>query len=111
PSIRRCGRHVPYEEISYIRLERVVRIGELKAMYGETGYVDSEDRLSAPGKEESPAGTPAVLDTAPQNGSAVPVGVSGTDPASIAKQNLLNRIRAARANIAGTTGKLGGGNK
>src|SRR4051794_37144442 len=38
---------VPYDEIAYIRLERVVRLGELKQMYGETGYVDAEDRLSS----------------------------------------------------------------
>ncbi|MFM8271746.1 MAG: hypothetical protein ACKODX_05365, partial [Gemmata sp.] len=33
---------VPYEEIAYVRLERVVRVGELKRMYGEAGYVDAE---------------------------------------------------------------------
>ena len=40
----------------------------------------------------------------------VPVPITGADPASIAKQNLLDRIRAARANanVAGTTGKLSG---
>ena len=32
---------VPYEEIAYVRLERVVRVGELKRMYGEAGYVDA----------------------------------------------------------------------
>ena len=101
---------IPYEEISYIRLERVVRVGELKSMYGETGYIDAEDRLTAAHKEATGEGSGSP-DTAPQNGSPPPVSVGGTDPGSIAKQNLLNRIRAARANIAGTTGKLGGGNK
>ena len=28
---------VPYEEISYVRLERVVRLGRTLPMYGETG--------------------------------------------------------------------------
>ncbi|MBA4066077.1 MAG: hypothetical protein C0501_20630 [Isosphaera sp.] len=90
---------VPYDEICYVRLERVVRLGDLKRMYGETGHLDAEDRLSAPSESapvpsdvQTPAPTPAP-----------------TDPASIAKQNLLHRIRAARANVAGTTGRLGGG--
>jgi len=96
---------VPYEEVTYIRIERVVRMGELKKMWGETGYVDAEDRLSGnaspaagatPGGAMAPPATPA------------PIGNSN-DPAAIAKQNLLNRIRAARANIAGSTNKLGGG--
>src|SRR5579862_9187594 len=36
---------VPYEEISYIRIEREVRMGELKKMFGETGYLDLDARL------------------------------------------------------------------
>ena len=90
---------VPYEEITYIRLERVVRLGEMKQWYGEMGYVDAEDRLSAPeAKDETKAPadtqTPLPLPTGPQ------------DPQSIAKQNLLDRIRATRAGITGTTGRL-----
>ena len=37
---------VPYDEISYLKIERTVRLGELKRMYGEEGHVDAEDRLS-----------------------------------------------------------------
>ncbi len=95
---------VPYEEIAYFRLERVVRLGELKQMYGETGYVDAEDRLSTPDPKEqldAPAKLPVDTQTPAPAGSTVP-----QDPASIAKQNLLDRIRATRANIAGTTGRL-----
>lgn len=93
------GFFVPYEEIAYIRLERVVKLGELKQWYGETGYVDAEDRLSAPeakeeAKQPTDTQTPLPLSTGPQ------------DPQSIAKQNLLDRIRATRAGIAGTTGRL-----
>jgi hypothetical protein len=85
---------VPYEEIAYFRLERVVRIGELKQMYGETGYVDAEDRLSAgEQKSESDAKASVGTQTPVPQGSQVP-----QDPASIAKQNLLERIRASRAN-------------
>lgn len=95
---------VPYDEISYVRIERAVRVGELKRMFGETGYEDMEDRfdaLAAQG-EKKPDGASPVANTAP-----VPA-VNGTpmmasDPAAIARQNLLDRIRAARANVAGTT--------
>ena len=105
------GFFVPYDEVSYIRIERPVRVGELKSMFGETGYQDADDRLEAetqafeaakasgkPGETPMPAPVPAA--------PATPIIAS--DPASIARQNLLDRIRAARANIAGTTGKLGG---
>lgn len=95
---------VPYDEIAYIRLERVVRLSELKAMYGETGFVDAEDRLSGGDEGEQPAGdTRQSIDkkTPPSSNNGQP-----QDPAAIAKQNLLERLRARRANLAGATGKL-----
>jgi hypothetical protein len=82
---------VPYEEIAYVRLERVVRLGELKQMFGETGYVDAEDRLSA-GVQPDPRAEPKLPADTPPPGSTVQL-----DPAAIAKQNLLERIRASRA--------------
>lgn len=91
---------VPYDEISYVKIERLVRLGELKEMYGEAGFVDAEERLSAKPGLGTPPGTQ------PPPATPAPVGAGG-DPASIAKQNLLNRIRAARANLGGSTGKLG----
>jgi hypothetical protein len=95
---------VPYNEISYVKIERIVRLGELKEMYGEKGYVDAEERLSGGGDASKvPPGTQ------PPPSTPAPVGTG--DPAAIAKQNLLNRIRAARANLGGTTGKLGSDNK
>lgn len=100
---------VPYEEISYIRIEREVRMGELKKMYGETGYVDAEDRLGTVVKEATPEVAKAQLDNPTPQPTPTPIIMS--DPASIAKQNLLDRIRAARANAAGTTGKPAGGGK
>ena len=94
---------VPYDEIAFIRLERVVRLGEMKAMYGETGYIDAEDRLSAP--EQPEAKKELVVDAQ----TPLPAAPSGPqDPASIAKQNLLDRIRATRASV---TGKLGADKK
>ena len=99
---------VPYDEISYLRLERPVKISELKAMYGETGYIDEEDKLAAQGaaldKEKADAGAAAEGKAEPQ----APVPVMPQDPASIARQNLLDRIRAARQ---GATGKLTSGGK
>ena len=97
---------VPYDEICYLKIERMVRLGELKKMYGEEGYVDAEDRLSAP--EAATPAQPAAPGTAPAP-APTPAPSGPTDPGSIAKQNLLERIRAARANVAGTTGKLGSG--
>lgn len=101
------GFFVPYEEIAYVRLERVVRFSELKLMYGETGFVDAEDRLS--GGEEKAAKAPADTQTPAPVPTPMPMGPQ--DPAAIARQNLLDRIRATRANIAGTTGKLGSDKK
>ncbi|MBN9121783.1 MAG: hypothetical protein J0I06_22025 [Planctomycetes bacterium] len=98
------GFFVPYEEIAYFRLERVVRLGEMKQMYGETGFVDAEDRLSAGEPREPEALT---VDTK----APLPVPALPQDPASIAKQNLLDRIRATRASVAGTTGRLGSDKK
>lgn len=95
---------VPYDEICYVRIERVVRLGELKKMYGETGYVDAEDRLNGD-MQTAELAKPTADDPIPPT----PAATVATDPASIAKQNLLDRIRAARANVAGSTGKLGGG--
>lgn len=92
---------VPYDEIGYVRLERVVRIGELKQMYGETGHVDAEDRLSKGETQEEKAEAARLALDAQAAPSTVPL-----DPAGIAKQNLLDRIRATRATVAGMTGKL-----
>ena len=94
---------VPYEEIAYCRLERVVRLGELKQMFGETGYVDAEDRLSVADQKEQ---ADAKLSVDAQTPPPVSSNNLPSDPASIAKQNLLDRIRATRASVAGTTGRL-----
>lgn len=108
------GFFVPYDEICYIRIERPVRLGELKTMYGETGFQDMEDRLDAEtaaldaaAARQAQGGSTSPSSPAPPP-TAMPVPVTASDPASIARQNLLDRIRAARANVAGTTGKLSG---
>ena len=92
---------VPYEELAYFRIERALKLSELKRMYGETGYVDTEDQL---GQDlENEAAGKAGLDTQ----TPAPGQMGPQDPAAIAKQNLLERIRAARANATNTTGKIG----
>jgi hypothetical protein len=104
---------VPYDEISYIRVERELRMGDIKRMYGETGYLDFEDRLAAASAEPAPeAAKPTVNNPTPAPAST-PSPMGMTDPGSIAKKNLLDRIRATRANVAGasTTGKPGNGSK
>jgi hypothetical protein len=78
---------VPYEEISYIKLDRVVRINQIRRMYGETVALDSEERFE---KEQQGESAPAEVVSTPAP-TAPPL-----DPAAIAKQNLLERIRAAR---------------
>lgn len=74
---------VPYEEILYVKVDRIVRIEELKRMYGEKVAVpesptDEKKTTTAGGVSTTPAPAPAM------------------DPAAIAKQNLLARIRAAK---------------
>ena len=98
---------VPYDEISYLRLERPVKISELKAMYGETGYIDNEDKLATQSAaEDKPAAdAPAAAEVKPD--TQTPAPAMPQDPASIARQNLLDRIRAARAG-GGKTGNGGG---
>jgi hypothetical protein len=98
------GFFVPYEEISYVRVERVMKISDFKAMYGETGYVDEEDKLGQAAEAEAAAAqqTLSPTDTPPPTPTPLPLP---SDPASIAKQNLLDRIRAARASATGRLGR------
>ena len=84
------GFFIPYEQIGYIKLERMVRVNEFRAMYGEpletvVGLGDDADE--APGAATAGVGatTPAPVGPAP-----------AMAPTDIAKQNLLDRIRAAR---------------
>ena len=96
---------IPYEEIAYLRIERVLKLGEMKKMFGEVGHVDAEDMLgqqvAADQKAEEEKAAEADAKT------SAPAPSLPLDPAEIAKKNLLDRIRAARANVAGTTGRLG----
>lgn len=75
---------VPYEEIAYLRIERVVKLGELRAMLGRSAEPAAP---AAAAVEPDATPIPAVVNTP-----------APLDPAAIAKQNLLARIRAARTN-------------
>lgn len=81
---------VPYEDILYVKLDRLIRIDELKRMYGENATAPVE--LGSEVKVE----TGKLADSTPAPAAAM-------DPAAIAKQNLLARIRAART-AAGVSG-------
>ena len=82
------GFFVPYEQISFLKVERLMRLNELRAMYGEPPVAETNLSEDAPIGETTP--TPAAVAAAPAT-----KGVA-LDPAAIAKQNLLERIRAAR---------------
>ena len=92
---------VPYEEILFIKLDRTVKLSELQRMYGETVTNDDESLLDR--EADSAAAAKLSADSAPAgSGISVATPAPALDPASIAKQNLLARIRAART-AAGST--------
>lgn len=84
------GFFVPYDEIVCMKIERLIKTSELKAYYGE--IVAAERDMEKEGREGRP-----IEAKAPSITSPTPTTLAGPmDPAQIAKQNLLARIRAAR---------------
>ena len=84
------GFFVPYDEVVCLKIERLIKTSELKSFYGE--IVAAERDMEKEGREGKPIEMQA---SAPS--SSTPSPISGPmDPAQIAKQNLLARIRAAR---------------
>ncbi len=83
---------VPFEEILYLKLDRVVGVYEIKRMYGEK--MDAPDTLSEHSPIGGGKGDGKTADGKPVNGKPAPETM---DPAAIAKQNLLARIRAAKS--------------
>jgi hypothetical protein len=86
------GFFVPFDELLFVKIDRIVSAYEVKKMYGEkiempTSVFDQPvaEQSNDP-KTQVDTSTPAPL-----------------DPAAIAKQNLLARIRAARS-IASNAG-------
>ena len=82
---------VPYEDICFMKIDRIVNGNELRRMYGETVALDFNEQMIA---DNQPA--PATAANPAPTAATTASTVSGSDPASIAKQNLLARIRAAR---------------
>jgi len=78
------GFFVPYDEIAYMKLEQVVKVGDLKGMYGEALSETDDITLETETRTPSPSGVNTPTPQSPQ------------DPASVARQNLLDRIRATR---------------
>lgn len=106
------GFFLPYDQVTTIKLDRVIKGSEILRMYGED-IPEELDRMLDP---TTAVGAMSAADTAasaaagakPGPGGAAPAGsVPAMDPAAIAKQNLLERIRAARTS-AGTAATLPG---
>jgi hypothetical protein len=97
------GFFIPYDEIAYLRIERTVKVGELKSYYGETGYVDQDDLMATLADESSSANGKTEV---PGKGTAAPPASPAGNPGAVARHNLLERIRTTRANLGGTTGRL-----
>ncbi len=90
---------LPYGEVAYLKLERSVKLTELQKWYGLP--ID-------PSLEDAPAGNGTVAPVpAPADAAPAPAPAPAVDPATIARQNLLERIRAARTS-AGMGARRGG---
>jgi len=83
------GFFIPYDEIVTLKIEKAVRVSEMNRMYGVDSGVDAEDKLALGAKKDE--AKPATVTTPGPMTPAPPI-----DPAQIAKNNLLARIRAAR---------------
>jgi hypothetical protein len=88
---------VPYEDVLFIKIDRVMKLTEVRRMFGER-VTEEEDR--DPLSSETAAPKPTAAEPSKPT-TPVPAAASN-DPASIAKQNLLARIRAARTATTGT---------
>ena len=87
------GFFVPYDEIVYLKIERLLHANDLRKIYGDpivSALDELEEEVETPeGGEEMP--TPAPV------GPAKPA--APMSPGDIARQNLLERIRAARTSV------------
>jgi hypothetical protein len=85
---------LPYAEVAYVKIERVVKVTDLKTMYGVPITAADDDTLPVATGEA--AATPSES-ASPSTAPAAPA--PAMDPAAIARQNLLERIRAARTSV------------
>ncbi len=89
------GFFLPYEDILFIKLDRMMRLSDFQRMYGETVTSDGDSILDR--EADSAAAAKLVSDAGGGSpGISVATPAPAMDPAGIAKQNLLARIRAAR---------------
>ena len=79
---------LPFSEVEFIKIERVMSLAEMEAMFS-----DLPTNVKRSGRETK---SDTTLETPPPQAAAL-------DPAGIAKQNLLDRIRAAKSVV--TNGK------
>jgi hypothetical protein len=93
------GFFVPFEQIAMIKIERAMRLNDFRSMYGEALVAGTSlDELAEQAEAKAVANAKAGIDKTP-----APISAS---PSDIAKQNLLERIRAARTSAG--SGKPGG---
>jgi hypothetical protein len=76
---------VPYDELVCLKIERVLNVSELTALYGEEEPAGTQPTAASTASATTPPPTETPVPTAP------------LDPNEIARQNLLARIRAARS--------------
>ncbi len=97
------GFFIPYEDILFVKLDRTMRLSDFQRMYGEKittdgdSILDQEADSAAAAKLSKESGSPLANIT-------VATPAPAMDPAGIAKQNLLARIRAARTAAGSTAG-------
>ena len=93
---------IPFEDILFIRLDRVVTLGEMKGWYGEK-MAEGTERTELPTTASEAKAAEKKSPTSPL--TTTPAPAPAMDPAGIAKQNLLARIRAVRSGApVGTNG-------
>lgn len=92
------GFFVPYEDILTVKIERLIKVGDLKAMYGEA----VSDELTMPMAETTPEEKAIAMAKTPMPSVVTTPGP--VDPTQIARQNLLARIRAARTAAGAPSG-------
>jgi hypothetical protein len=85
---------LPFSEVEFVKIERIMSLAEMEAM-----FADLPGTVKRSGPRETKADVGA--ETPP------PAAAPAMDPAAIAKQNLLDRIRAAKSVVTSAGRPLG----
>lgn len=91
---------VPYDEILFVKLDRTLKLSELQILYGEKVTNEDESILDRAADDAAEAKRTGSEKSTPKEVTVV-TPAAAMDPAAIAKQNLLARIRAARTAASG----------